>query len=129
MPYRLQNELSRRERQAMAIVYNRKSASVWDILRDIENPPSYSAVRSVVNILETKGFLKHRREGNRYVYVAAIPQKKAVKAAVEHLMKTHFENSIEKAVTAVIESGDWRITEEEFKRLSDLIKRIRKEAD
>ena len=57
MPHRLQNDLSKRERQIMAIIYKRKKASVHDVLEDIPNPPSYSAVRTTMNILKEKGFL------------------------------------------------------------------------
>jgi predicted transcriptional regulator len=129
MKEKQQKELSRRERQVMAVVYKRGSASVWDIRRDLTDPPSYSAVRSVVNILEAKGFLKHKREGNKYVYSPVIAPKKAMKAAVRHLMETHFGESIEKAVAAILEMHNDEVTEAELDRLSALIERIKKEGD
>ena len=127
MPERLQTELSRRERQVMAIVYNRKSASVLDVRRELPDPPSYSAVRSIVNILESKGFLKHGKNGKKYVYFAAIAPRKAMKAALRQLIKTHFDDSIEKAITAILETHNGGITEDELNRLAELIDKIRAE--
>jgi predicted transcriptional regulator len=129
MGQKLKTELSRRERQVMAVVYKRKNVSVWDIKRDLPDPPSYSAVRSVMNILESKGFLKHKREGHKYVYSPSIHPKTAMKAAVQYLMKTHFGDSIEKAVTTILEIHNDQVTEEELDRLSVLIERIKREGE
>ena len=129
MGQKLKSELSRRERQVIAIVYKRKNASVWDIRSELPDPPSYSAVRSVVNILESKGFLKHKREGHKYIYSPLIHTKKAMKVDVQHLMRTHFGDSIEKAVTAILEIHNDRVTEEELDRLSDLIEKLKKEGE
>jgi predicted transcriptional regulator len=110
-------------------VYKRGSATVWDFKRELPSPPSYSAVRSIVNVLESKGLLRHRRTGNKYVYSAAIPPKKAMRSAVEHLVSTHFGDSFEKAVAAILEIHTYDITEESLDRLSNLIENMRKEAD
>ena len=126
---KLQNDLSRRERQVMAILYKRKNASVKDILKDIPNPPSYSAVRSVVNILEDKGFIKHRKYGKKYVYSPTISRKKATSSEVKQLLTTYFDNSLEKAVTTMLEMHNNDLTGEDFKRLSLIIEKARKEAE
>jgi predicted transcriptional regulator len=129
MNSRLQNDLSKRERQVMTIIYKRKNASVKDILKDIPNPPSYSAVRSVVNILEDKGFIKHKKQGKKYVYSPTISRKKATSSAVKQLLTTYFDNSLDKAVTTMLEMHNDDLTEEDFKRLSLIIERVRKEAE
>ncbi|KKK86597.1 hypothetical protein LCGC14_2761630 [marine sediment metagenome] len=64
----LQSQLSRRERQIMDIIYRRGRAFVWEVHQDIPNPPSYSAVRAMMRILEEKGYLRHEKAGNKYVY-------------------------------------------------------------
>ena len=126
MPHRLQNDLSKRERQVMAIIYQRKRASVKEVLEDIPNPPSYSAVRSTLNILKEKGLLKHNRQGKKYVYSPTISQKKAMSSAVKHLLTTYFDNSLKKAVTTMLEIHNSDLTEEDFKRLTQIIDSTKK---
>jgi BlaI family penicillinase repressor len=126
MTQRLQNDLSKRERQIMAIIYKRKKASVKEVLEDIPNPPSYSAVRSTLNILKEKGYLKHNRQGKKYIYSPTISQKKAMSSAVKHLLTTYFDNSLEKAVTTMLEIHNNDLTEEDFKRITRIIDRTKK---
>ena len=126
MTQRLQNDLSKRERQIMAIIYKRKKASVKEVLEDIPNPPSYSAVRSTLNILKEKGYLKHNRQGKKYIYSPTISQKKAMSSAVKQLLTTYFDNSLEKAVTTMLEIHNNDLTEEDFKRITRIIDRTKK---
>ena len=77
MSHRLHNDLSKRERQVMDVIYRRKSASAKEVQEDIPNPPTNAAVRSVLIILEKKGFIKHKRQGKEYIYTPTIPSKKA----------------------------------------------------
>jgi len=72
MSRKLQNDLSKRERQIMDIIYKRKSASVKEVLDNIPDPPTYSAVRSALRILEEKGFLNHKKRGNKYIFMPTI---------------------------------------------------------
>ena len=126
---KLQNDLSKRERQVMAIIYRRNNASVNDVLEAIPNPPSYSAVRSVVNILEDKGFIKHKKQGKKFVYSPTISRKKATSSAVKQLLTTYFDNSLEKAVTTMLEMHNDDLTDEDFQRLSRIIERVQKEGE
>lgn len=126
MTQRLQNDLSKRERQVMAIIYKRKKASVGEVLEDIPNPPSYSAVRSTLNILKEKGLLKHNRQGKKYIYSPTIPPKKAMSTAVKHLLTTYFDNSLEKAVTSILEIHNEDLTEEDLRRLRHIINKAKK---
>ena len=129
MNYKLQTSLSKRERQIMEVIYRRKSASVKEVLEDIPNPPTYSAVRSILNILEEKGFLKHKKQGKKYIYSPTIPTGKATKSAVKQLLHTYFDNSLEKAVTTMLEMHNDGLTDADYKRLSRIIERARKESD
>lgn len=124
-----QNDLSKRERQVMAIIYSRKKASVKDVLKDIPNPPTYSGVRSVLNILKDKGFIKYNKHGKKYVYSPTISRKVATSSAIKQLLTTYFDNSLEKAVTTMLEMHNDDLTDEDFERLSRIIERARKEGE
>ena len=125
MSSKLQNGLSKRERQMMEVIYRWKSASVHEVLGAIPSPPSYSAVRAMLNILEDKGFLKHRKEGRKYIYSPTIPHKRAMRSAVKQLLQTYFNNSIEEAVGALVEINSKNLNETGFDRLAELIEKER----
>lgn len=120
MSIRLQNELSKRERQIMNVIYRKNSASVKEVLEEIPAPPSYSAVRALINVLEGKGFLKHKKEGKKYIYLPTIPHKKAMGSAIKQLLRTYFNDSVEDAVVAIIKTKN-KLSEEDFDRLKGLI--------
>ena len=117
--------LSRRERQIVEILYRKKRGSVKDIRGEMPDPPSYSAVRTTVNILERKGYLTHTANGNRYIYAPKTSRQKATRGALKHLLGTYFDNSLEKAVTAMIELRAGDLTEADLERLSELIRKGR----
>jgi BlaI family transcriptional regulator, penicillinase repressor len=123
----MHSSLSRRERQIMETLYRKKTASVLEVLREIPDPPSYSAVRATVNILERKGFLKHSKVGKKYVYSPKIPQRKAMRGAVNLLLRTYFEDSLEKAVTAMLEIHKDDLSVADFERLAEIIKNAKKQ--
>jgi predicted transcriptional regulator len=127
MSKKLHNELSKRERQIMDVIYRRKSASVKEVLEGIPNPPSYSAVRAMLNILEDKGFLKHKKSGLKYIYYPTISHKRAMSTAVKQLLTTYFNNSIEDAVAAIIEIHNKNAEKIDFDKLVQLIDEARKE--
>ena len=127
MSHKLQTDLSKRERQIMEVIYRSKSASVKEVLDEIPNPPTYSAVRSILNILEEKRFLKHSKQGKKYVYSPTISPRKATNSAVKQLLTTYFDNSLEKAVITMLEMHNDDLTDADFKRLSRIIERARKE--
>ena len=119
-------DLSRRERQIMDIVYTRGQASVNDVLQALPDPPSYSAVRALLNVLETKGHLKHLRDGARYLYVPSRPRQHAARHAMKRVLETFFDGSPEKAVAALLDAADTRLSEADLDRLAQMIKRARK---
>ena len=122
-----QAALSKRERQVMEIVYKKKQVSAKDVWNEIPEIPSYSAVRSVLNILEEKGLLQHSRQGKKYIYSPTISPKKASNSALKQLLTTYFDNSLEKAVTTMLEMHSTNLTEDDYKRLSGIIDRAREE--
>jgi len=119
--------LSRRERQIMDILYARGSASVAEVLDNLPRPPSYSAVRAMLRVLEDKGHLKHRQEGPRYVYEPIQSRARASRTALQRLVHTFFEGSTEQAVAALLDMKGEQLEDAELSRLSELIEKARKE--
>jgi len=125
MSRKLHTELSKRERQIMDIIYRKKNATAKDVLASIPNPPSYSTVRKLLHILERKGFIKHVQNGLRYTYFPKIPHQGAMRSAIRQLVETYFDNSVEQAMTALIEYDAEDLSDEELERLIDLIEKKR----
>ena len=120
-------DLGRRERQIMDAIHQIGEASVADVLERIPDPPSYSAVRTMIRLLEEKGYLKHRREGMKYVYRPTEAPDKARRSALQHLLTTFFGGSAGDAVAAVLDLSGDQISPEELDRLARLIDDARKE--
>ena len=112
----------------MDVVYRLKKATVQEVLDQLPDPPSYSAVRALMRLLEEKGHLTHVADGNRYVYSPTQPKEKASKTALKHLLDTFFDNSVETAVAALLDVKSKEMSDEEFKRLRKLIDKARKES-
>jgi predicted transcriptional regulator len=120
-------DLSRRERQIMDIVYREARVSATDVLDQLADPPSYSAVRAMLRILENKGHLRHELEGNRYLYLPTLPMHRASRSALRNVLETFFEGSTEKAVAALLDLSRNELSDEDLERLSRLIGEARKE--
>ena len=116
-----QNQLSRRERQIMDVVYRLGKATVTDVLERLPDPPSYSAVRALMRILEEKGHLSHEQDGPRYVYLPTVPRDAAQASALSHMVRTFFGGSAEAAVAALLDLPEHGMSEGELTRLSQLI--------
>jgi predicted transcriptional regulator len=119
------NALSRRERQIMDIVYRRGRATAAEVMDDLPDPPTYSAVRAALRLLEEKGELEHEQDGPRYVYLPTVPRDRARHSALAHLMRTFFGGSAEQVVNALVEEE--RLSGAELDRLAKLIERARQE--
>ena len=117
--------LSRRERQIMDIVYRQEKAAAADVLDALPDPPSYSAVRALLGILETKGHLRHIKEGARYVYLPTRPRQNAARSALHQVMQTFFSGSVEQTVATLLSVSDAPLSEAEYARLSALIDRAK----
>ncbi|MDQ3243018.1 MAG: BlaI/MecI/CopY family transcriptional regulator [Gemmatimonadota bacterium] len=117
--------LSRRERQVMDILHRRNGATVAEIMGDLPDPPTYSAVRSVLRILGEKELIRHKEDGPRYVYYPAEPTESAREDMLAHVVRTYFADSPEQAVTALLRMTDVNIDDADVKRLRDTIRRAR----
>jgi predicted transcriptional regulator len=119
--------LSRRERQIMDIVYRFGRATAGDVLDNLDDPPSYSAVRALLRILEEKGHLRHEQDGPRYVYLPTVSRDRARRSALKGMVKTFFDGSAEQAMAALLDLSVSKMSDEELDRLGELIENARKE--
>jgi BlaI family penicillinase repressor len=122
-----QQGLSRRERQIMDILYRAGKASASDVLNAMPDPPSYSAVRAMLRVLEEKGHVKHQEEGLKYVYAPVVARDKAKRSAVKHVMETFFNGSAEQIVAALLDVSSTRLTHDELDRMAEMIEKAKKE--
>lgn len=119
--------LSRRERQIMDIIYELGRASVAEVLPRLPEPPSYSAVRAMLRVLEEKGHLRHRQDGPRYIYLATVPRDKARRSALKRLLRTFFDGSTEGAVAALLDMESSNLSPDELDRLAEMIEQAKQE--
>ena len=117
--------LSRRERQILDILYAKGTATAAEVLEALSDPPSYSAVRALLRILEEKGHARHESQVTRYVYLPMVPRERARDSALSRIVKTFFEGSAAQAAAALVDSGS--LSDDELAKLSSLIERARKE--
>ncbi len=113
--------LSNRERQIMDILYRNGSATAAEVHEKLPDPPSYSAVRATLRILEEKGQVRHEQDGPRYVFRPAVARDKAKRTAVRHLLSTFFDGSTELAVATLLDESASQLSEDDFKKLKKLI--------
>lgn len=121
------DQLGRREREILGIVFRLGEASVADVLAEMRSPPAYDSVRTMLRLLERKGFVRHRREGTKYIYRPTQSKASASKTALSSLMATFFENSVADTVAAAFDLKSDKLTDEELEKLQDLIDKARKE--
>lgn len=121
MSERPHRDLTRRERQIMDIIYRFERATAQEVRENLPDPPSYSAVRALLRVLEEKGHLEHVQEGPRYVYLPTVPREKARKSAMRRLVRTFFDDSAERAAAALLSMSSTELSEEELERLGELI--------
>ena len=119
-------DLSRRERQIMDVIYRLGRAAVADVLERLPDPPSYSAVRAMLRILEEKGHLRHEQDGPRYLYSPTVPRETAKESALKNLLRTFFGGSTEAAVAALLDMKGEDLSDAEMERISHLIDDARK---
>lgn len=117
--------LSRRERQVMDILHRRGGATVAEIMADLPDPPTYSAVRSILRILSEKKIIRHKEDGPRYVYSPADSTETAREDMLAHVVKTYFAGSPEQAVTALLRMSDADLPDEDIERLRASISNAR----
>jgi BlaI family transcriptional regulator, penicillinase repressor len=121
------NRLSRRERQIMDVLFRHSEGTVADVVAEMPDPPSYSAVRAMMRTLEEKGHVKHHEDGPRYVYRPTVARETARRSAIAHVVTTFFDGSTEQAVAALLDGSGKSLTKEGRARLTALIKRASEE--
>lgn len=121
------SKLSRRERQMMDVIYRLGEASAKDVMENIEDPPSYSSVRTLLRKLVEKGHVYHRESGLKYVYYPLVERKAASKSALSNLVKTFFSGSPLQAVNSLLDMDSNEISDEELEHLQALILEKKKE--
>ncbi len=122
----LDPHLSRRERQIMDVVYARGSASATDVWQDLPDPPTRTAVRTLMRILEQKGHLKHTVRGREFIYRPMSAHSRVGQSALRRVLHTFFGDSLERAVASHLSDTSARLDPEELKRLAALVEEARK---
>lgn len=117
----LAHHLSRRERQIMDAIYALGQASAAQVQEALPDPPSYSSVRKLLQILEEKGHLRHTQEGQHYIYCPTQPRQSAAKTAMKQVLTTFFGGNLETAVATLLSEAETELSEEQAARLSSLI--------
>jgi len=118
--------LSRREREMIEILHRLGEATASEIQQEIPNPPSYSAVRATLRILEDKGHIVHKQDGKKFVYAPAVAKDDAAKSALDQLLSTFFGGSLEGVVRTFLSREESNIGAEELDRLTELIEEAKK---
>ncbi len=118
-------DLSRRERQIVDILYSQGKTTAADVQAALPDPPSYSAVRAMLRILEDKGHVKHEQDGPRYVYVPTVGRDNAKRSALHHVLETFFDGSTEQAISALLDDSASTLSDAELDRLARLIAQAR----
>ncbi len=119
-------DLSRRERQIMEVIYARHEASADDVVEGLADPPTRTAVRTFLRILEDKGLVKHEKRGRAFVYRPTRPRAQAGKSALQRVLATFFGGSVEKALAAHLADPNAKLTDEEIERLATLIEQAKR---
>jgi predicted transcriptional regulator len=122
----IHRDLSRRERQILDILYQAGQATAAEVQAALPDPPSYSAVRALLRILEEKGHVRHEQDGPRYIYLPTVARDNAQRSALRHILQTFFNGSAEQAISALLDDGSTRLSSAELDRLARLIEDARK---
>ena len=123
----LPTHLSRRESQIMDIVYELSRVTANEVLDRLPDPPSYSAVRAMLRVLEEKGYLRHEQDGPRYVFLPTVPREEAQTTALRRVVRTFFDGSAEGAVAALLDLERDELDPDALERLAAMIKLARRE--
>lgn len=114
-------QVSRRERQVMDILFRLGKATAQEVMDELPDPPSYSAVRALLTILEEKGLVTHAKDSRKYVYSPAVPEKKAKRSALKQLLATFFDGRPEKLVASLLDPADQKLSPEEIAKIRKLL--------
>ena len=119
-------QLSRHERQIVDILYAQGRATAAEVQAQLPEPPSYSAVRAMLRILEEQGHVRHEQDGPRYVYVPTVARESAKRSAMRHMLQTFFNGSAEQAISALLDDSSSKLSDDELDRLAAMIEQARR---
>lgn len=120
-------DLTRRERQIMQIVYRLGKVSAVEVMEALPDKPVNATVRTMLGVLEDKGFLRHDREKGRFIYYPTIPLTKARKTALDNVLDTFYKGAEASAVMSILKESEGKLSDEEAASIIDLIEKSRKE--
>ena len=123
-----ENVLTRRERQIMDVLFTAGRATGQEIQQRLADSPSYSTVRTILRVLERKGFVRHKEEGLRYVYQPVVAREVARKSALQRVLQTFFDGSAQKAAAALLDPKAFRLTHSELDELTALIEKAKEKS-
>lgn len=126
MPKELYFFLSRREAQIMDIIYRLGKASVSEVLQHLPDPPAYNSIRVLLGILEKKGYLRHQKDGQRYIYEPTELPERAKESALKHMVKTLFQGSASSVVATLLDLP-LRWSQGDLEELSEIIEKAKTE--
>jgi len=127
MPKPTADALSRRERQIMDVLHRLRRATVGTVRDELPSPPSYSAVRALLRILEEKGHVRHAADGARYVYEPVAARETERRSALRHLVRTFFDGSTGDAVLALLDAPDGTLDKQQLDEIARRIATARRE--
>jgi BlaI family transcriptional regulator, penicillinase repressor len=119
-------DLSRRERQIMDVLFARGRATGQEIQAGLADQPNYSSVRTILRVLERKGYVRHVEEGLRYVYEPTVARKAASRSALQRIIRTFFDGSAKEAAAALLDPAAFHLSEEELSELARMIERAKR---
>lgn len=111
----------------MDVLHARRAATAAEVLAELPDPPSYSAVRALLRIMEEKGHVKHRQEGARYIYEPRVSSQTASRSAIRRMVSTFFQGSVTRAMAALLEEADAGLSEAEVAKLNEIINKAKRE--
>jgi predicted transcriptional regulator len=113
----------------MDILYQRGRATAQEIMEAMPDPPTYSAVRAKLRVLEEKGHVRHEEEALRYVYVPVVARESARKSALRHMVTTFFAGSVQDTVAALLDLSASKLKKEDLDRIATMIEQAKKEGE
>jgi len=113
----------------MDILYQRGRATAQEIMEALPDPPTYSAVRAKLRVLEEKGHVRHQEEALRYVYLPVVARESARKSALRHMVTTFFAGSVQDTVAALLDLSASKLTTADLNRISTMIEEAKKEGE
>jgi predicted transcriptional regulator len=123
----MQATLSRRERQILDVIYALGRATAAEVLERLPDAPTYTTVRGLLRVLEQKGHVRHEEDAGRYVYFPTVTRQKAAKTALQHVVRTFFDDSPSRAMAALLGSQR-EVSDDEIARLEELIAKARRKS-